>query len=118
MSKQQYITDNTNRLLAMEWWSKIPLIEREILWMNQTIVETHNRFAKNATGREIEAIWKVNKPQQMKTLIVFYIVLTTYSTDNKSQDTMKYGVKTNTNETGTLYTPAKYNVGDTIWISK
>jgi hypothetical protein len=54
----------------------------------------------------------------MKTLIVFYIVVTTYSTDNKSQDTMKYGVKSNTNETGTLYTPAKYNVGDTIWISK
>jgi hypothetical protein len=54
----------------------------------------------------------------MKTLIVFYIVITTYSTDNKSQDTMKYGVKSNTNETGILYTPAKYNVGDTIWISK
>lgn len=54
----------------------------------------------------------------MKTLIVFYIVITTYSTDNKSQDTMKYGVKTNTNETGILYTPAKYKCGDTIWISK
>jgi hypothetical protein len=54
-------TTKSNRELAREWWSHIPLIDREIMWMNQTIVETHNRLAKYATGREIELIWESKK---------------------------------------------------------
>ena len=41
----------------MEWWSKIPTIEREQLWMTQNVVKTYSRFAKNATGGEIEKIY-------------------------------------------------------------
>jgi hypothetical protein len=48
----------TERELAIEWWSKIPTIEREILWLNQRVVKAYGRLAKNATGSEIELIWK------------------------------------------------------------
>jgi hypothetical protein len=54
----------------------------------------------------------------MKTILLFYVVLTTYSTDSKNPDMCKYGVKSSINETGILFTPVKYNVGDTIWIKK
>jgi hypothetical protein len=46
-----------SREVAMEWWSKIPTIEREQLWITQNIVKTYSRFAKNATGGEIEKIY-------------------------------------------------------------
>ena len=41
---------------AKEWWSKLPLIDREWLWEKQDIVPTNGRLAKNATGEEIETI--------------------------------------------------------------
>ena len=39
-----------------EWWSKLPLIDREWLCEKQDIVPTNGRLAKNATGEEIETI--------------------------------------------------------------
>jgi hypothetical protein len=63
MSKQQYITDNTNRLLAMEWWKSLPSNTQLEFWRQyQETTFTPSGSPDQLTGREIEAIWKANKP--------------------------------------------------------
>lgn len=47
----------TLREIVIEWWSKIPTIEREQLWIAQPVVSGKGRFASSATGSEIEKIF-------------------------------------------------------------
>jgi len=54
----------------------------------------------------------------MNVVVWFYVVVAIIQPEKKQGDMISYQVKSNLGEIGTLYTPTKYKVKDTVWIVK
>ena len=50
------------RQKALEWWNKLEIVTQRVLFKAYSIdYTTPARYETELTGREIEAIWKLNK---------------------------------------------------------